>query len=366
MRSPRRAPSRSTSPSTPHVAVDGLGREDAEVQPPPGAARTRGDRAGAGGRATRAATSAGGRKSRSGGSGAGPVPRPPPGGAADLVPGVLPLAGDVGAVELDEHGVAGEVVQQRAALPGGRLGRVRAGAKRTSTGQDAQRLRPRPRRAGESTSKWRIDSTSSPQNSTRAGSGEPKPKTSRMPPRSANCPTSSTVPTRSKPISSSRCVDLRGPDLLADAQLELQRLEPVDGRRELLQRARGGHQDGHPPARAAPPAPPPAARRSPRASPPPRRAAPRAAGRATRCPRPAAPPGRRARSRPPPGWAPPSPTPAPGARGAAPPPAAPARRPAGCRSPPPRPRAAAPPPARRSPAASGRPRSGGNAAPAGS
>ena len=49
------------------------------------------------------------------------------------------------------------------------------------------------------TSKARIDSTSSPKNSTRIGSSAPNGYTSRIPPRMLNCPTLSTICSRSKP-----------------------------------------------------------------------------------------------------------------------------------------------------------------------
>ena len=53
-------------------------------------------------------------------------------------------------------------------------------------------------------SKERIDSSVSPKKSRRTGSSAPGTKTSRMPPRTANSPTSRTVATRSKPLRSRR------------------------------------------------------------------------------------------------------------------------------------------------------------------
>ena len=50
-------------------------------------------------------------------------------------------------------------------------------------------------------SKKRSDVISFPKNSTRSGSGVPNEKTSSRPPRTANCPTSSTIGTRSNPRS---------------------------------------------------------------------------------------------------------------------------------------------------------------------
>ena len=53
----------------------------------------------------------------------------------------------------------------------------------------------------ESRSKLRIEATSSPHHSRRAGAAIPNPYTSRIPPRTLNCATSVTVGTRSYPMS---------------------------------------------------------------------------------------------------------------------------------------------------------------------
>ncbi len=96
------------------------------------------------------------------------------------------------------------------------------------------------------TSKSRIETISSPQNSMRTGSPAVTEKTSRMPPRTANWPTSSTRATRSKPRSSRARGQLGERDHVAHLERLAQLGQAGGDGHALLQRPWRGDQDVRP------------------------------------------------------------------------------------------------------------------------
>jgi hypothetical protein len=113
--------------------------------------------------------------------------------------------------------------------------------RRKSTGSSSSRSTARVERC-ERISKWRIDSISSPQNSSRAGSSAPNPKMSTMPPRRANCPNLLDQAHLLEPHLQQLLREVGRPDLLPGGELQPQRIHRGGQGSALLQRPGGGDQ----------------------------------------------------------------------------------------------------------------------------